>query len=169
MRMIALSLIAGMSAFLVGCARRSEATSSSADDQALAQGTWIVSKMEVADGHAPPPEVLGDLEVTIKGDRITVMSLGKKSAVFHAKFTNNGTKNPKELDLVETDEKGVSEENLLPRGKGDTMAAIYKFEGDQLMIAAPPKPGEPRPSQFEATPRNTNREGGVAVLILKRK
>ena len=160
-RRLAPALLAAL-ALAVGCNR-------TPDDRKLVQGEWAVTGVEF-------PGTLGlgtrvdeeskNLVVVVKGDRVTVAHTGEKGRVA-ALFTLDPTKNPKELDAPEV---FVSHDKENEQPLPGPARGIYKFEGDELVIALALGQGKdlPRPTEFKAS---VNGETGqmVVVVHLKRK
>jgi uncharacterized protein (TIGR03067 family) len=116
-------------------------------DQAKMQGTWQDTSNK-------------DSTVVIKGDTMKLM-LGQ--AVLHdLTFKLDTSKSPKQIDL--TIAQGM--------GKGQRMLGIYKFDGDQLVIAYPLPQftggklvfGQARPRTFPTMKGGTS----FALLTLKK-
>lgn len=150
-----------------GCGKKAEPTGGdgptpTGDDNARAQGQWVIEKVEAADGKSMPDQLRTAVVVTIDGDRLIIARPREVDDKFYGKLTVRPDTSPKEFDLIETDEKGEPQQLVMPTGKGKVMFAIYKFEGDTLVVAAPAKPGEPRPTGFAPV-------GRVAVAYLKKK
>jgi uncharacterized protein (TIGR03067 family) len=164
--------LGALTALTIGCGKKTASTDekpAGPDDKAALQGKWVIVKVEVPPGEAAPPaEAFKDVEISVR-DNLVRITKGGEAEAFHAVFTLDGGKSPKELDLTESDEHGNPEARTLPTGKGKAMMAIYKLDGETLVIAAPPKPGEARPTEFQPTPRTPDRKGGVGVVHLKKQ
>jgi uncharacterized protein (TIGR03067 family) len=135
-------------------------------DRQLAQGEWIIASVE-APGDRPDidSDRLKDLLVVVKGDRITI-SHAKEKDRLSAIFTLDASKTPKELDVPEVFVSHDEREDVLPApGRG-----IYKFEGDELVIALTIGLGKdlPRPTEFKPS-ASAEKLQTVLVFHLKRK
>lgn len=157
-RFAAFALVVAVSA-LAGCNRKP-------DDQALVQGEWVIASVETPDedGRKAPAE-LKDILIVVKGNRITATHAKEKGGVA-ALFALDPTKNPKEVDAPEVFVTEGHEERAMPMpGRG-----IYKFEGDELVIALAVSMGKdkdlPRPTEFKA---KAGGRSGVIVVHLKKK
>jgi uncharacterized protein (TIGR03067 family) len=135
-------------------------------DRQLAQGEWAIAFVESPDGAPGPGEVLKDLAVVVKGDRISITHTTSKERV-SALFTLDPTKDPKELDAPEVfvSREGADEVTAPVAGHG-----IYKFEGDELVIAMSVGVGkdQPRPTEFKPSV-SLDKNRTVLVFHLKRK
>lgn len=105
-------------------------------------GTWQAIKLE-ADGETGPKDVTAKVRWIFKGNEYVGVS---PEMNFKGTYTINPTKKPKEIDL-------------LPAGATKAMLAIYRIEGEQLMLCI----GQPRPSDFV-----TKEGSGRRLYILKR-
>jgi uncharacterized protein (TIGR03067 family) len=114
------------------------------------QGEWVMAALEV-EGQAVPDEKIRDTTLTIKGDKYTVLTRGKKHEV---SITLDPSRKPKAIDMAFPDGP-----NLPKIGKG-----IYKLEGDTLVICRAQSTDAPRPDQFGTWP-NT----GLYLVTWKRK
>jgi uncharacterized protein (TIGR03067 family) len=103
--------------------------------------------------------VIGEQEL-----RIGLGALGS----FYGVFDLDAEKEPRHLDLGETNSDGRPQSRFLPGKTGDVIAAIYKLEGDTLVVAAALQPGQPRPTEFKPAPPAPGRTAGVVVVYLKR-
>lgn len=162
-RSAALVTLAAVAALAPGCSKK-------ADDKAKLQGEWAIVNIELPDVPANEKrglEQLTALNVSVSGDRVTVSHPGERGRVT-AYFTISATKAPKEIDTTEAtvslDGKEDRDEHL------DPIRGIYKFEGDELVLALPIGKGRdlPRPTEFKPS---TNAEKGYGVLVfhLKKK
>lgn len=97
------------------------------------QGKWTPTKY-VKDGKALGEKAMAQIELTVEGNKSTF----KKGAnVTHGTYKVNAAKSPKELDITPTDGSEADK----------TLKAIYKFEGDDLVICIAPA-GKDRPKDF---------------------
>ncbi len=161
-RSAALVTLAAVVALAVGCSKK-------ADDKAKLQGEWTITEVELPDMPANEKrglEQFKELNVNVSGDRVTIRHPNERGRVA-VYFTISATKTPKEIDSTEAtvslDDKEDRDEHLEVRG-------IYKFEGDELVLALPLGKGKdlPRPTEFKPS---ANAEKGHAVLVfhLKKK
>jgi uncharacterized protein (TIGR03067 family) len=171
MRPTALVLLA---ATLTGCGKGAgeppdpepyQPVSATAADLAAVRGTWAIERVEQA-GAAIGPEAFREFEVTIRDQAVEIRMKGLGS--FHALFALDAEQSPRHLDLAETNSDGKPQSRFLPGKPGDVAAAIYKLEGDTLVVATAPRSGEPRPTEFKPAPPAPGRSG-VVVVYLKRK
>ena len=122
------------------------------------QGIWLVDSFLDSDPKGGiPPEIVKDFQAVFQSDKLTVLLKDKDKIkdkeVMSLKFTLDPSKSPKAADFTYLD--GPE--------KGKTELAIYKFEGDKLVMAIN-DPGLPRPTAF-ATKDGTK----ISVITLKRK
>ena len=175
MRFIAFILLATLTAFAAGgCKKKADNAGSgdganTLDDKARLQGAWTITAIDFPDdlkgGERKSFEVLKELAITVADDRITVTHSKEKGSVT-ATFTLNAANTPKEVDAsrFQIDDKQNPDEGL-PASRG-----IYKFEGDELIIAAPFGRGKDLPRPMEFTPSaNVEKRQAVLVLHLKKK
>jgi uncharacterized protein (TIGR03067 family) len=121
-----------------------------ATDLERMQGTWgVVSLFE--EGKAVPEKELGDLEITIEKDVMTVNEKGK--AVAKHQFKLDPQKNPKAIDFT----------HLIGEDKGKTEPGIYAFDGGQLKVCLYENKKD-RPTAFEGKGAE-----GYWIVVLKRK
>jgi uncharacterized protein (TIGR03067 family) len=158
-RFTVLALVLGLTALAVGCKKNPA-------DKALAQGEWTIASVEYPDeAEGRKREGLQELLVVIKGDRITISHPKEKGSV-SALFTLDPMKAPKEVDAPEIFVAQETDEHAIPEpGRG-----IYKFEGDELVIALTTGSGNdlPRPTEFKPS-LNAAKRQSVLVFHLKRK
>jgi uncharacterized protein (TIGR03067 family) len=127
-------------------------------DQDQMQGIWLVESFLDSDPKGGiPPDIVKDFRALVQGDKLTVLLKDKDKIkdkdVMSLKFTLDPSKSLKAVDLTYLD--GPE--------KGKMVLAIYKFDGDKLVMAIN-DPGLPRPTAF------TTKEGTkVFVITLKRK
>jgi uncharacterized protein (TIGR03067 family) len=140
------------------------------------QGEWAIFKIDAPEGSPRPANAEEQLRTlsrtvtfTVRGKLITVRKQGGEVAPFHEAlygvFTIDTNKEPKQLDITETDENGNRDPNFhgeLPPGKGEVWMGLYKLEGGILTIALPAKPGEPRPTELKPI-------GRIGLVHLKKK
>jgi uncharacterized protein (TIGR03067 family) len=109
-------------------------------DKALAamQGTWEILSFESGTDSAPA------------GDLVNVRRIVEKTHV----VWKDGDKVLLETDIkIDPTARPMTLDSTIAGGdgKGETMQAIYKFEGKELWICFKP-PGDGRPSEFFAAP-----------------
>jgi len=130
-----------------------------ADDKDNLQGKWKVSKLELppdlAEAQAFADAIAKEIDFVVKDDVITA-TVPKEKEPGKATFKLDPTKTPKQIDI--TDATGKSKE---------TIQAIYKFDGDTLLVAMPTDKSVPRPTEFKASGKKTDK-GQVVVLHLKK-
>jgi uncharacterized protein (TIGR03067 family) len=181
MRLTALLLFAALTALAGGCGSSSPANPSAADKQ-RAQGTWVPVKVELVPAEAAPPEEeLKKISATLKGDLLTITNAGAKEKQY-ALVTLDGSRSPGWVDFTESDETGSIKPKAPPGAKGPAgggagdipptrMLGIYKFEGDQLIVALGAPDGR-RPTEFTAVaprPGVVLSESGMVVVIHLKK
>ncbi|MCI0703083.1 MAG: TIGR03067 domain-containing protein [Planctomycetia bacterium] len=192
MRIPTLALLIAASA-LIGCTRT--VTTSSGDPPAQTsklgerervQGEWNVIKVEwpeKARQKPPPKEMIDGTTITIWGDRITLALKGEEANTKYIVFTEDSTKSPREVNFIETEGKDSREPRKHsvyrpgPDGKPvvvetfphPPLQAIYKFEGDTLVVAFPYEPEAGRPTEFKATMLNDPNIGETPVIVLHLK
>jgi uncharacterized protein (TIGR03067 family) len=138
------------------------------DDKTLAQGEWTVVAVDFPES-APADErqedALKDVAVVVQGDRVTITHPKEKESIA-ASFTLDPMKTPKELDITDVTVSGGGEEEQ----KSAHTRGIYKFEGDELVLALTLGNGKdfPRPTEFSPSADKANRRG-VFVFHLKKK
>jgi uncharacterized protein (TIGR03067 family) len=176
-------LIFAFSAFaLAGCGKKAPpapvVTITDVDDLTKVQGKWgIADALAAGDEPKPPPELLSSVTFMIEGDRLRVEP-GRGRTVY-AQLKIDPSKSPKEVDFITTDEKGKPEtmppttfmKNMPPPPVRDPVKAIYKFEGDQLIVAFPTDPRLPRPTEFQpkAWPKEIPGQGGPGTIVFTLK
>jgi uncharacterized protein (TIGR03067 family) len=145
-------------AALAGCRGRSE-------DLSLAQGEWVIASAETPfDGEQRAATALADWAVAVKGTRATVKHVIEKDG-FAALVRLDPTKTPNEFDAPEVFVTKDRDERVLPA----PVRGIYKFEGDELVIALAlaENADAPRPVAFQ--PSRSGEKPAVVVFHLKRK
>jgi uncharacterized protein (TIGR03067 family) len=164
---------------------------SAASDRDRVQGTWKVTKVEWPEadkGHAPTRQEIDGVVLTIKGDRITATFDGKIEELSHIVFAEDTSKTPRRVNLIATDGPnsrepikhqafGVGKDGkptVVSTFTHPPLQAIYKFEGDALILAFPIDPDADRPTEFKPGMVNLpERRGGletaVVVVHLKKK
>jgi uncharacterized protein (TIGR03067 family) len=107
-------------------------------------GTWTIESF-MEGGQKAKKEAIEDIKVTITAEKITVTQGAKEQEYT---YTLDSTQKPRAIDLK--------------NAKGDTVAGIYKLEGDKLTVCFARR-GD-RPAQFES-------EKGTSVVleVLKRE
>lgn len=157
-----LAALVAIVALAVGCSKK-------ADDKAKLQGEWAIVSIELPDVPANEKrglEQLTALNVSVSGDRVTVSHPGERGRVT-AYFTISATKAPKEID---TTGATVSLDGNEDRDEHLEMHGIYKFEGDELVLALPIGKGRdlPRPTEFKPS-QDAAAGHGVLVFHLRKK
>ena len=172
MRTATLAVLFTTVLLVTGCGKK--------DDQKV-QGNWTVSKFELPEGDGKEAEFFNaffkDAEVTISGDQATItlnmkgenmpgVKMENKPA--RLRYTFDSSKSPKQVDLTgipDADEKDA---------KPHTVYAIYKLEGDTIVLAVGFAKGDktaPRPTEFKPSieKKGTPDESGVIVAHLTKK
>lgn len=109
------------------------------------EGTWIVVSA-IADGKENE-EIKND-KLIFKDGKLTIKGEKKEE---QATYKLDPAAKPKNLDVT-------------PEGKDEIVAAIYKLDGDKLIVCAVPVPGGKRPTEF------SGKEGSGQLLVeLKRE
>ena len=121
-----------------------------ASDLERMQGSWLVTAL-FEEGKAVPEKELGDLEITIEKDIITVNEKGK--TVAKHQFKLDAGKKPKAIDFT----------HLIGDDKGKTEPGIYRFEKDHLKVCLYENKKD-RPTTFEGKGAD-----GYWIVVLKRK
>jgi uncharacterized protein (TIGR03067 family) len=185
MRAIAFALLAGLASLAAGCGKKDGGGGgSSEEDLAALQGTWEIVRIDVPEGEeVASPDVFKTVEYTVKGNLITATEVGERKPGY-AIFTLDASKSPRELDLTGADENGnpvpskeydggdpATGKSRYKEGPPPRVHAIYKIEGDTLMVAARKRFGAPRPTDFRpATPElGEHIYDWVAVIHLRKK
>ncbi len=117
------------------------------------QGVWILESMEMAGIQREGdelPERFREMQQSIKGDRMTVTRIDNKK--YECVLTVNGETEPKQLDVLSTDDQG----------KSRTAKWIYKIADGKLIIA---EGKTTRPTSFETGPNIATK---VSTFALKR-
>jgi len=125
-----------------------------------------------------PKELQESVVFIIEGDKLRFENGGRKTV--HANLKFDAAKSPREVDFFATDDKGRPETvppttgvaNMPPPALRDPLKAIYKFDGQNLVVAFGTDPRLPRPTDFEPKPWPKEIRGqsgpGVIVLTLKK-
>jgi len=165
---------------LAGCGTKTPAPSvavAESDDLQKAQGTWGLVDAQ-ASGESMPKELQESVVFIIEGDKLRFENGGRKTV--HANLKFDAAKSPREVDFFATDDKGRPETvppttgvaNMPPPALRDPLKAIYKFDGQNLVVAFGTDPRLPRPTDFEPKPWPKEIRGqsgpGVIVLTLKK-
>ena len=119
------------------------------------EGKWKITKEVTSNGENDKAS-LGrgeDVIVEFKGNKVMI---GAKEKYEFEISTLDGTADPKILDLKSTVEKA-------PITKGSVIEAIYKFDGDTLILVGYAGEGKKRPSNFDPP-----KDEGVGMWIMKR-
>src|SRR5262249_13678412 len=117
-------------------------------DVARLQGSWAVVRMEEKGSNAPD-DLLGELAVEIKGDRISVTTKGTPLIEF--RYVLDPTKSPRAIDLT----------HLWGDEKGKTELAIYEVQGDTARFCVGEKE---RPRAF-----GTSKDDDRTLFVIRRK
>jgi uncharacterized protein (TIGR03067 family) len=180
MRPISLVLFATLTALAAGCGSSSP-SNPSADDKQRAQGTWVPVKVEALPPEAAPTEEeLKKFSGRLDGDLLTLTIPGKEKE--YALVTIDGRKSPGWVDFTESDETGSIKPKAAPGAKGPAgggagdvppsrLLGIYKFEGDQLVIAVGSPEGR-RPTEFKAVaprPADPGSDSGAVIVVYLKK
>ena len=120
------------------------------------QGVWILESMEMSgikrEGDELPVR-FRDMRQSIKGDHMTVSRIDNK--MYECVLTVKGETEPKQLDIVSTDDQGESR----------TAKWIYKIADGKLIIAEGINGTKTRPTSFETGPNIPTK---VSTFTLKR-
>ena len=159
-------------------------------DLAALQGDWVMTKVEMPpgrDNNVPPAEFLKTVGVSIRGDLLTIQPPaegGKTEPPLSARLVLNSGKSPRQADITPLDQKGQPRRRIaystakggkaIDYGPSPAVTAIYKLEGDTLVVAAPMGEESTRPTAFKAVPpRNPKSfladDQGIGVVYLARK
>jgi uncharacterized protein (TIGR03067 family) len=147
-----------------GCAKKAP------DDKTLAQGEWTVASIEVPDAikndgqeRADP---MKDVSIVVRGDRVTLTHPTDDTGV-SATITLDPTKAPREFDAGDA---ALTSKDGKEKSVPGTVRGIYKFEGDELVIAVTIGRGSdlPRPTEFVPS-ADKEKSHEVFVFHLKRK
>jgi uncharacterized protein (TIGR03067 family) len=166
-RIAGFAMTVAVLALALGCSKKGStesggSSSSSPPPQGTSssiEGTYTLVKMEGGgvDLLAFETKVKGkgkeeDRTVKVTGDKIIMMKNGKEDP---ATYKLDTSKNPKEIDLVDSNAKA---------GKEEKMYGIYKVEGDNLSICVSDK-AETRPKDF----KTSKDDKGMAMLLVLQK
>src|SRR5260370_21353555 len=112
------------------------------------QGTWkVVSAVEW--GDAVPADKVGDIRLTIDGDKVATTGGPGKDAKATIKL--DASKSPPAIDVTPDDKDAP------------TMLGVYQLDGDTLKIALNRK-GKDRPAEVAS-----KADSGVGLMVLKRE
>jgi uncharacterized protein (TIGR03067 family) len=163
---------------------------SAVSDRDRAQGAWKVAKLEWPNGTRPPmsPEMTEHVTVTVAGDRATLTMKGDENDSLYVVFTEDAGKAPRQVNFIATDGPnsreprkhktyGVGKDGkpvVISEFAHPPLKAIYKFEGDALIVALPVDPDSDRPTEFKpAMVKLPENRGGldstIVVIHLKKK
>jgi uncharacterized protein (TIGR03067 family) len=117
-------------------------------DSERLQGSWAVVRMEEK-GSSAPEDLLKELAVEIKGDRLLVTNQGKPLLEF--RYTLDPTKKPRAIDLT----------HLSGEEKGKTELAIYEVAGDTARFCVGDRE---RPRDF-----GTAKDDDRTLFVIRRK
>jgi uncharacterized protein (TIGR03067 family) len=167
-----------------------KADKSPAAELAKFRGEWSITKIDLPPGleDIPAdelPKVLKAITVSITDNRVTVNVRipGEPPDAKHVLLKVDPTKTPAHIDLTDATAK-FEPRKTFPTAKtpgkeyvaNETFVApaIYKFEGDGLVLAVPSEPELGRPTAFKTVaPKNSkgNRveRAGVALVYLSKK
>jgi uncharacterized protein (TIGR03067 family) len=118
-------------------------------EQEKLQGTWSMVKWS---GGKPRPKKDKDLELTFKGDKVTIKS-GAEPEAGEGTYSVDPTKKPKELNM----------HSELTSGKKVTNYAIYELNGDTLKICT--FDGD---KKFQSRPKQIVASEETILVVLKR-
>jgi uncharacterized protein (TIGR03067 family) len=133
------TLVVGLAAAFLAVIGPVAAEDSQKDKEKL-QGEWRVVSIKLGGLDHPKKDEVGE-RMTFQGD---TMSL----APFKAEFKLDASKDPREVDFTLTEVPDANE-------KGKRCLAIYKFDGDRLIIHSSRPEGE-RPAEFESKEGQTS-------------
>src|SRR2546423_689684 len=114
------------------------------------QGDWTVAVMEEK-GKKAPDEVIKEMAVQVKDDKLVVLEKGKAILEFRVKL--DAAKKPRAVDFT----------YLTGEDKGTTELGMYQLEGDTVKFCVNEK-GKERPRDF-----TTGADNELNVVVLKRK
>ncbi len=120
------------------------------DDLKQLQGSWAIAVMEEG-GQNAPDDLLKDMSVLVKEDKLSVQEKDKVILEFKVKL--DPSKTPKAIDFT----------HILGADKGQTELGIYAFDGDSVRFCINEK-GKERPKEFATAA--TNKQN---LVVLKRK
>ena len=120
------------------------------DDLKQLQGNWTIAVMEEG-GQKAPDDLLKDMSVLVKDDKLSVQE--KDKVILEFKLKLDSSKTPKAIDFS----------HILGADKGQTELGIYVFDGDTVKFCINEK-GKERPKEFSTAP--TNKQN---LVVLKRK
>jgi uncharacterized protein (TIGR03067 family) len=143
---LALALLNGV-AVAEDSARVDTTIESLMDDQERIQGTWTISRLEMAGKNILADEG-AKYQVVIQNNSFITKHEGKEQASYRLKL--DSARSPKTIDFVPTD---VNKD-------GPEMIGIYKLDGDTLTIFVSLDMKE-RPRSYK--------DGNVTVLVLQRQ
>jgi uncharacterized protein (TIGR03067 family) len=96
---------------------------------------------------------VGEGFITFTKDKMT-LAIGKGEKGRDFDYALDPSKTPKQLHMTAKDEPYA----------GKKATAIYKFDGDKLVLCIPRRPGDETPTEFTSNEKSQN-----LVLTLKRK
>ena len=149
------SLFPMIAALLFATAPSAWADDAKKTDKEQLQGTWQTTK-GIGNGNPLPEAMIAKVKLVFSDDKMTLYPPdGDGTQTKEHTYTLDVTKTPKTLDATQLkadDGQEVSRIN-----------AIYKLDGDTLMVCFPIRLNEDRPTKFEAPA-----DSGFALLTLKR-
>jgi uncharacterized protein (TIGR03067 family) len=185
MRMIGTLVIVGCIAAM-GCGKKDAA----GEDTKFVQGNWGVESVDILNDRKPRPDEFEKTYFKITDTKGVVWDRGKEQLTFAIKL--NSSIAVKEVDFTEADADGKTDGQMSYTkydfsGKGppvtskaerprNVIKAIYKIEGDKIILAIAGHPKSPRPTEFKAiAPAKKYAPGvpeeetvGVALVTLKK-
>ena len=119
------------------------------------EGKWTVTKEVTSNGEKENAAIGRGDEVTVefKGNKVVIAA--KEMFEFELS-TLDPTVDPKILDLKALADKG-------PITKGTVIEAIFKFDGDNLILVGYAGEGKKRPANFDPP-----KDEGVGMWVMKR-
>lgn len=147
-------------------------------DEQKAQGVWKLVAVELPPGDpAPPQAALDDVRFVVKDGLLTVTSISKKRFDDYFTFKGNSGVSPKAVDFVVSDATGkatTSDEKPGRPAAPEIRLALYKFEGDELVVASAVEsmPAGYRPTEFKAAlarRTETNKQHSMVVVLRLKK
>ncbi|HYH67344.1 MAG TPA: TIGR03067 domain-containing protein [Urbifossiella sp.] len=181
---------AGLVGFSAATGQLPPPKAKSADgDLVRLQGEWSVTKVELPGGEAPPDEMLKDLKISVRENRITAEFTGKsagKEKNGYALLMLDSTKTPRHVDVTMTDEKWQPwRDELFSPGKdgkvkykdlGPEPARLcaYRLDGDALTVCVPLGRRSARPTELKVAPPKDPKsyksdDRGTMLIQLTRK